>query len=268
MNNSNIKDKAVFGVGFLAALLAFSSLKEELLKIHITISGHQYSLFNIMIFFIILLSVSIYLYALDYLRYNFGKYQNHIIFRSIVPLANFFYSIAILFPVLVFLAWIIGSGPVYNFVKQHMGGVVIFDVVGILIATTAAAMNAYLFSKREKRELKETIESLRTKSLHRALELHENKFYGETLIEISKTLERYLQEKLFDENGFTSKYIPLRQLVEIASQKQIISKKNIALIMDLIALRNKAAHSSDPITKEQSEFGLNTVRVVFENEKV
>ncbi len=269
MNDKQIQDKAFFVVGLLAAFLAFSTFKDDLSKIGLIIGNRIYPLFGIMIFFIILLTISVYLYALDYLRFNFGKYQNFFLFRWIIPLANFFYSFAMLFPILVIFFWIIGSEPFYGFAKQHEHAVIIFDGIAGSILAISSFFNAIRLTRRTVREATETIEKLKDSYLERALKLFDNKFYAETVIEAQKTLEEYLKEKLLEEKDLTTKYMGMRQLLDFADKNNIFSdKKYISLIKDLIGIRNKAVHSSDPITKEQAEFALEVVKNTFKDEGI
>ena len=66
MNERDNKDKAIVIVGFLAIFLAFSSFKSEFSQIYLSIGESKYSIFNLLVFFIILLTISVYLFALDY----------------------------------------------------------------------------------------------------------------------------------------------------------------------------------------------------------
>jgi HEPN domain-containing protein len=267
MNDKDIKDKAIFIVGFLAVFLALSSFKDELKAIHLLIGEGSYSLFHIILFFVTLLTISTYLYALDYLKYSFSRYQNSFIFKWIIPTANFFYFIAILYPILVLLFWIIGSGPLYNFTKQNTHTIRIFDLVGVLSLGMLGIYSAYLATKKAKIEEIEKVERLKTGYLQKALQLFENKFYGETVIETYKVLEQLLREKLLREKNLTTRYISIKQLIELALNKKILDKKSVHLIDELRIARNKGVHSSEPITRENAEFFINSVRTILETEE-
>ncbi len=267
MNDKDVKDKAVFIVGFLAIFLTVASFKEELSRIYLAIGEHSYSVFHIFIFFISLLIISVYLFALDYLRYSFGRYQNFFIFRWIIPLANFFYSAAILFPILVLIFWIFGSEPIYGFTKQHENILHTFDVIGGILISIVAISNSIFITRKAKKEAAENMEKLRAAYLDRAIKLFNNKFYGEAIVEVYKVLEQALKEKLLKEKDFSTKYIPIKRLIELALKENILDEKSVSLIKDLQAIRNKGVHLSDPITKDDAEFFINAIRKILENEK-
>ncbi|HEU0081039.1 MAG TPA: HEPN domain-containing protein [Candidatus Paceibacterota bacterium] len=266
MNDKDIKEKAIFVVGLLAAFLAFSAFKEELSKISLIIFGSNFSLLGIMIFFAILLSISVYLYALDYLRYSLGKYQNFFILRWIIPLGNFFFSLAILSPILVLVAWIFGSKEVIDFAESHAQFAKNLDVILGLVLVVFSIFNAYKLTKETKRTIVKSFETVRSLYLQRALKLFENKFYTETVIEVYKTLEQFLKERIFEDKGLTTKNSGMRELMDLVIKNKVIDKKYIPLIEDLRGLRNKAAHSLNPASKEDAQFALNLVKELLESD--
>lgn len=266
MTDRDIKEKAVFVVGLLAAFLAFSFFKDDLSQKYLLIANQPYSLWHSTVFFVILLAISVYLYALNYIRYSFGRFQNFFVFRWIIPTANFFYSLAILYPIIVLIAWVLGSEPIYGFALQHQKAMGVFDIVATLVALALAGADAFFSRMRQKREEAQSIEANKVSYLERAIRLIDQGFYGEALMEAQKVLEQYLREKLLSKEGSSPRFVSMRQLVQMAEIAKIVDAKHIAPIKDLQDLRNKAAHSSDPVTKAQADFGLRLVKQVLENQ--
>ena len=267
MNDQQIKDKAIFVVGLLAAFLAFSTFKEDLIKINFYISGKPFNLLGGILIFILLLTFSVYLYALDYVRYSFGKYQNFMLFRLIIPLANFFYSAAVLFPVLIFFMWLISILPIKNFAQKHEVGILVFDIVGVLIVIVISIFNSISTTRRQKQKDAEEIEALRSNYLQRAFDLFKNSFFGESIMEAFKALDLYLREKLLEKDTLSTKFTNIKDLTNLAIKYKIIDPKSLPALEDLRGMRNQAAHSLKPFTKEQAEFAINTVRSILEHQK-
>lgn len=156
MEDSVIKDKAIFIVGLLAVFLALNTFKENLTHILVPLPDRMYSIWDIVLLLIVFLILSGYLYALSYIRHSFGKYQNNKMirgmFRIIIFLANLCYSAALLIPLFVVLGSIILTSPIGVFMKQYMSAVYIFDTIGVIIVIIATVLNAWFMSKKKEKE--------------------------------------------------------------------------------------------------------------------
>lgn len=269
MNNKDIKDKAVFVLGFLAIFIALSPFKQELSKININIGGSEdFNLLGALVVFTALLIISVYLYALDYTKYNFPKYQNSIIFRWIIPLANLFYSLAIWFPLMIILMMIINIGPIKTFINYAKVPIIWIDLFLIFILLIIGIYKALKNKDNGDEEKSNLLEESRIKSLYKSLALIKKDFYGEALIEVYKAIEQYIKERLLSEKRYTTKYMPMRELLDLAYKNKLIDTKDMIMIKDLQGLRNKAVHSFKIISKENAEFGIEVAKKVFEGNKV
>jgi len=268
MNNKDIKDKAVFVLGFLAVFIALSPFKQELSKININIgASEKLNLLGAVIIFTVLLIVSVYLYALDYTKYNFPKHQNSIIFRWIIPLANLFYSLAIWFPLMIVLMVLINIGPIKNFIDYTKIPIIWIDSFLLLILVCIGIYKALKNKDNKDEEKSNLLEESRIRSLHKSLALIKKDFYGEALIEVYKAIEQYLKERLLSEKRYTTKYMPMRELLNLAYKNELIDDKDMIMIKDLQNFRNKAVHSFEVISKENAEFGIEVAKKVFEGKK-
>ena len=123
------KERTNFALGLFGASLAMLVLKDDLAQISIPMGTQKLPLLGGIIFFILFLAAAIYLYALDFVRFSFGKYKDSWIFRWIIPTANFFYSAALFFPILVLLASIFAIPVINNFARRSNKIIWIFDVI-------------------------------------------------------------------------------------------------------------------------------------------
>lgn len=120
-------NKSIFAVGLIAIFLSMYQFRDELNGIVIQGSGKSsVSLYAVIVVFCFLLIISVYLYALNYIKYNFrDNIQRWFIFKVIVFLANSFYFFAMFFPILVF------SIAIINRLDIPYKGVLFFDIFGI-----------------------------------------------------------------------------------------------------------------------------------------
>lgn len=267
MNEALTKDKAIFVVALLGAFLAFSPFKDDLSNIYILIGNIKYTLLGIMITFIALLALSVYLYALDYIRYNFGKYQNAFVFRCIIPVANFFYSVAILFPLLILFLWIVSFGSSISFVKKYFFIIWIFDFIGSVAVGILSIKNSVFLRKEAKKEELESIEKAKAIALQRAIQLLCGDFYRESMMESFKALELALREILLQNDSLHEpQFINVIQLANMALENKLINKNTLSEIQKLQSLRDKIIHSWVEVTKDQANFALKVVRDILEKD--
>lgn len=267
MNNKQVGEKGVFVVALLGSFLALSAFKDELKAIRLIFGSGTVSLLGILIVFGLMLMLSAYLYALDYVRYSFGKYQNFFIFRTIIPIANFFYSLALIFPIFIFILWIADSPPFHQFNNTYRKPVLYFDIIAGLILIIGGLINSYILSKRKKKEDEQIIEKSKENSLRRAIELLGKDFFGESLVESFKTLEFALRERLFEKQGFDSKFLNMTRLLELSNKNQVIDPKLVPRIKEIQQIRNKFAHEYTQVTQEQAKSAIEVVRKIIEYTK-
>lgn len=256
-----LKDKAVFVVGLMAAFLAFSSYKEELSSIYIQIGQSAPSLSSLFLTFVIFLALSVYFYALDYLRYSFPRFQNSLTFKLTNFLANAFYSLAIFFPLLVLIFWVASVIPQPS--PQHQKWLLWFDILGGLFLGGAALFNTISQIRRSKKRLIEAIDKSRARALDRALKLFNGEFYGETIMESFKVLEALLGEELLEKSGLYTQGMGGGRMIELAVKHEIIDVGTANEVKILQEMRNKAAHSDKPFSREEAEKALSIIRSVL-----
>lgn len=262
MNESN-KDKAIFSVGLLAALLAFGPFRTDFQQIILFGQPNkpQLSLLGVLLFFTFLLAVSVYLFALDYVKYGFNlKVQNHFIFKAISFLANTTYLVAIFFPLLIVIMAIMSIPPINAFALKYRNGMLIFDVVGGGIYLIFIVWNTIEKIKKTKQEKVLVAENKENDALENATKLFRENYFAESILNSYKVLEFGLIKQLLKEGAIIPPRTPFREIRNLAIARNVLTEKLKANLDDLAQIRNRAAHENVPITKEQAEFALNVVR--------
>ncbi len=265
MTEDQIKEKALFAVTLVAAFLAFSAFKEEMSKIMLPVGAYSYSLLGIAVAFTILLSLSVYLYALGYIRYSFGKYQNFFLLRWIIPTANFFYFIAIVYPLIIFVGLFLTITPIYQLAQHYNAAIVWFDVITGLVTIIGGVVNVFYSTKKMRREQTQLIEDAKNLYLRKSEKLYKQEFYGESILEAFKTLESYLREQLLERNGLTSEMLSFSDLLNLAQANNVVPETLIPAIKELQVMRNSAAHYSLTFTKDQADFAMGLVKEILES---
>ncbi|MFA6252158.1 MAG: HEPN domain-containing protein [Candidatus Paceibacterota bacterium] len=255
IDNINWKDKSIFILGFLAIFVALAPFKDDLSNIKV-LSNPDLTLWNLLLVFIVILVVSIYLYALNYIKYILGKYQNSIIFKIITALAEFCYLLALLLPIIIVL-WILMTKLPYSPISSNNWSIIL-SIISILTTIFAT----YKIFKVKKEALLELVEGKRIVYLDNALNLYSNGFYAETIIEIGKVLEIYLKKKLL-EKGLTSNYMSLGKLIRFSNDENIINRKYSSRIADIVGMRNSAVHSQKTISKKDADLAIETIKEIL-----
>jgi len=263
MENDQIKDKAIFVVGLMAAFLAFSSYKEELSQIHLQIGQRTPTLSSLFLFFIGILSLSVYFFAIHYLKFNYPRFQNSFVFKTAGFLANMFYSLGILFPLFILLLWIVPIIPTPP--NKFMPAVLAFDIFGGIFAVSLAIFNAVSQQNERRKKEIENIDQNKAHALQHALQLFENKFYGEAIVESFKVLEIFLREILLQKLGIYTEGISPSRIIEVTIKHEILDKRAANQVNKLRKIRNLAVHSDKPVRRREAERVLKAVRSILES---
>ncbi len=267
--NQDIKEKGVFVVGFLATALAFSSFKDSLEGIIVNFGSYSTNIFQLSEVFFALLALSAYLYALDYLRYNLGEYQNLFVFKAILFLANGFYFLALIYPICLFAVWIVVSTPIDKHPElQYTPISFISKIIGTVIGSLLGGVISYQYEKLKKRREVEVLETQKRIFLDKASRLYEQGLYSEAVLDIFKSVDQALREKLLTSKDLTSRHIPFSGLVHMIGKNEILNKVDISSLRFLLELRNSAVHLPEPLTKEQAKEALRIGTKFFHNKDI
>ncbi|MFA6096854.1 MAG: HEPN domain-containing protein [Candidatus Paceibacterota bacterium] len=264
MSENQIKDKSIFVVGILATFLAFSTLKEELQRIIVlSTPTRNVSFFDILVIFVSLLTISVYMYALDFVKYNYGpRIQNHLFFKAIIWLANFFYSFAIFFPIFIVIIIIFQIPIIDNLTKRYNGLIWLFDVIMGLIWLITSVWNTFFINRKRKEDSMKILEKNAENTLENATKMLRDKYYSSSIIESYKVLVLNLRKILLQKDILTENTSD-PDIKALALKFKIIPEELVANFNDITAMRNRAVHLDVTFTKEQVELVINTVNQIL-----
>jgi len=261
----SVNDRVTFVVGFIALLLALSPFKDSLDMFKIEFFTHQISLTGVLLIMTGILFLSVYLSAIDYLKYTFNSLLDwKIPFKYTSILADFFYVIAILFPLLVLIFWIIISAIQAILSLSETDSTIISLVLSVISAIIGAVIaNLSLkISKKAKEKFIEESNELEKDSILKAQKAFKDGYYEFMLIELNNSIVNQLYKKLAEKVDIRKRFISTINLIEIAFKYQIINSQQKGLLDDLRVLRNNAAHGKleAPISKESAKELLEQTR--------
>lgn len=144
--DGNTINKSIFAVGLIAILLSLYQFRDEFSSIIIISKNNSsVSLMSVIIFFCFLLIISVYLYALHYVKYSFGeKIRKWSIFKVIIFLADLFYFLAMFFPILIFTIFITNK---FNISTNNL---LVFDVIISILSVILGIISAIVSYKNKK----------------------------------------------------------------------------------------------------------------------
>ena len=268
MGTENHKDKSTFVVALLAALLAFTAFKEELSDITILLGTYQINFLNLLIVFFILLASAAYVYALDYSRQG-TRHQNFLLFRWILPFANFLYNAALIYPIIITLILIVNyliSLIKITYLPTEI--ISIFtSIISVIIGAIGAIVSSKSMTKRNRLQLSEKLEERAQKQLRKAKRLYENEFYSECILELFKVLSLNISGQLEVKGISTKNFSPLL-IISLAKKEKIISEESLDNLELAREMRNKVAHADTSFSKSAADFIFKAVKnTLYELEK-
>lgn len=261
MDNDFTREKYTFIVAFVAALLAFTSFKTELSLITIDLGIFAPSLLQLVVMFLVLLSLSIYFFAFDSIRYR-TRIQNFLIFRFFIILADILYVMGIVFPLFIFLLWT--TNAILNFLLRSQ-----FPFLNTIINIAVSLITVFitLFISKLKisglrNKYSREIEIQEESQLERAKELFDKKFYSESILEAYKVIELVIRKQL-EKKGFRTIGLPTFSIIELAVKNETIDKELLKEIEKLRLMRNKAAHFYTSFNSRDAKSALNLVEKIL-----
>lgn len=260
MKESQSKDQSIFVVGLLAAFLAFSPFKEELGSITILNSPKgPVSLLTLLLIFIIILTLSVYLHALDYQKYNFGViFQNFFLFKWVSALANFFYSAAVLFPILVLIV-LIAQNVIQN--------PTINDNATAFISIIGAFLNILFAVSKHTSDRNNDVQHLKKKIdiyTENASKLFKDEYYTACIIESYRIFEILLRASLL-KRGILTQNTPIHSIERLAQEKNIIPSNELNNFRILKEMRNRAVHLDVSFSKEDAVLAMDIMQKLVKN---
>jgi hypothetical protein len=255
------KLKIGFAIALLAGLFTLGPLVNE--------SNFSFLLFTIDIkltyiywFFVAILSLSVYFYALTLVKIE--KANN--IFQS---LGNWTYAIALLYPPFVITIYLISL--LSNIIAPILKSSSVTFIIGIILGTMSSIIASILvnkiqvkFKKEGDKESAERIKSKEINSLEKSKILYQSEFYDLVIVELWNTVE------LSFKRVFLQKAIPFSpkssiQIIDTIRKNKLLPTTLIDELEQLRIHRNKAAHPTDDllISKQLADKALKTTEKIL-----
>lgn len=264
----NFSTKLEFIVGFFAIIFALTTFKDKLELIKLDILIGSFSLYSLILFFSGLLFVSIYLYALNYIRYDFPailklKWLSWLKYMEF--LAHLAYFIAIISPLFLLItcciSFVIKLLPaIPSYFKTLLG-----LITGVLAAFILIVMQLLRF-REEKSTIMEELKEEELRFSLKAKNLYEKGLYDFVLLNLYNSLTKLIGSRLVEKYGLDIGRISSKTLIDLAEKNKLISKNDLAFINDLRILRNQVAHGTltEKINKNKAEFFMNRINEIID----
>lgn len=271
--NINFSNKLEFIVGFFAIIFALTSFKDKLELIKLDILIGSFSLFSLISFFLGLLFVSIYLYALNYIRYDFPallkiKWLSWLGYIEFLARLAYFITI-IIFPLFLLITCCISSViKVLPAIPSNFK-TLLSEITGVVVALVFVLVSFIMQLLRFREEKSALMEKLKEKERRfslKAKNLYEKGSYDFFLLNIYNSLTKLIGSRLVEKYGLDIGRISSKALIDLAEKNKLISKNDLAFINDLRILRNQVAHGTltEKISKNKVEFFMNRINEIID----
>ena len=259
-----ISDKTEFILAFAALVIGLSGFSPELQKIPVDLGFNVYNLRDLGLVVFVLLFFSIYLYALDSIRYGISFLENQKIFKFLQRAAHVFYMFAIIFPLVLCVVWLIvlitRNFPVIN-IRNYVD---VIAIISSLIGVVVPVILTWFQLKGKERAVYEKINEDASRLLIEANNLVKEKKWRLSVIETFRLLELMFRNRA-EELGIDVNRIPFTRLAYIFLNKGYLTKTQAAKLNQLRSLRNSAIHSEENISEEQATYAIDVVNEVSRN---
>lgn len=265
-DDSNLSHKTEFIIAYAAILIGFASFRATLQDIEIYLGFGSFNIWEIGVASFSLIFLSIYLLALNSIRYGLPLLEGLKIFRYLQYLAHFFYLSGVLLPLLTFLLWLIAllleSLPIDE-VRKNLN--TILDIVGLIAVSigVAGAISSTIYNiTRIKKNKHEEINRRAKESILETSKSMRARNWRGSVIEASVFLELMVRERAesLDVYGFSS--LHFSTLVAILTKKNILTKTQAAELHHVWEIRNLAAHSAETISQVQAAYVMRIINEV------
>lgn len=269
IDDGNSNGKVIFIIGFLALIFTLPNYKEILEPIEIIFFTYGTNLYVLFLLMGSILFLSVYLYAIDNLKYcSFNLAKLNILHRTGL-VADVLYAIAIVvFPVIIIFLFV--SSIIITYVKATniiSEDVAIFILGGIitLISMILIGTISKDVSNTTAEILNENIERASASEaifISKAKEALDKKTYEYMILELNNSIEKSLYAKLAKKGLIMpNRNFPGTRIIKYAKNDNILNSDQQSLVNEIRTMRNKVAHGEfeESITKTKAEELFNNV---------
>ena len=259
-----IPEKTFFVIALVGVIIALEPFKDDLKNINIDFGFANYSILVPLYVTFALLILSLYIYALDYVRYGFKKLDGLTWFKYLQYIANSLYFIAILSPIIYLATWgivkIYRMIPILNINLPQLE-TFIFPLISIVISLLSI-FAAWRQTKELNQAEEENLEDSASNSMNEARQLVEKRLWNLTIVEVYRSLELSISKKLL-ELGFDAKKIPFIRSIDILLNRGVLTTDEVNRVIYIRELRNKAVHTSIEFSEEEASTAIENIKDIL-----
>ena len=259
-----ITEKTYFVIALVGVIIALEPFKDDLENIKIDFGFVNCSILVPLYFTFALLILSLYIYALDYVRYGFKKLDGLTWFKYFQYIANYLYFIAILSPFFYLALW--GIVKIYRLIPILNIRLPELEIIIISLISIITSIITLFASWRQTKELnqakEEILEDSASYSMNEAQQLVVKKMWNLTIVEVYRSLELSIAKKLL-ELGFDAKKIPFIRSIDILLNRKVLTVDEVNKIIYIRELRNKAVHTSIEFSEEEASTAIENIKDIL-----
>ena len=263
-------EKISFIIAFVGVIIALEPISDGLKSIGIDLSidvDFGFAEYNILLLFYItfgLLLLSLYVYALDYVRYGFTIFDHITMLKHLQPIANTFYFFAVISPI-AYLT-IIATVKIYKMVPVlNADGLALVNfIVGLIMVLIGFYITGVIFLAswrqiNESNQAKEEhLDESAFNSMNEARQLVDKRLWNLSIIEVYRSLELSINKKLL-ELGIDARKIPFHRSIGILSTQGVLTADEADKLNYVRGLRNESVHSSIKFSEDEA---LDAIKII------
>jgi hypothetical protein len=262
MKEQNQKYRYELILGVISLIIALSAYKEELKTIKLDLGFWKTNLSTYLLYNVYGFAICIYLYIIERISRQFSLISTWRIINYIEKLAFSLFTLIILSPIALSLVYGIYSiVEMINQINEEEHPIIMKSVVAIIssISGVISVYSTKVFFKKLKREKQELIEKEEIIELENTLNLFDQKFYSQAILEGSKVIITHLTKLLINNDINVDRTHNFAEVIDKVNKLKLISLVDIEQINEIRKMRNTAAHLNIKHTKEQAE---KTIRLI------
>lgn len=254
--NDSAKEKIVFALSLLATLFTIQPVLDAVKTAGFDMFHLRISLQHLYYAVAVLLSMSVYCYALNFITDRF--------FLLAQKIGNFFYALSLVLPPLYFLLWGILNliALVVPAFKTTVFAVIAQSLFGAIVGVAAnliSALVAKRLSRRDRQSKANALTSDEANHVQRAHQMLEAGHFDLSVLESYRAVEAALKRLLVEKQIS----VPLRGPLDIANwakKKELLPAPAHQELDLLRRYRNDAVHTETPVSRDRAETAFQTAK--------
>jgi len=242
----NSSEKLNFTVGLAAVIIAMYPFKDIAQSIEVDFFLFKLSLFSLLGCFLLIIFVSLYFSGLNNIRYCFPKIFSGVLLsktKIIEIFADFLYSLAFLYPIILLVTWTILFA--LSFLKSKISSDVenVINIIALSIMPIFSVVLAEKMYKIKETALINEMQEMQNSLLINSQNIYRDGDYRLSILSLYEAVIASLNSHLVNKMGLGIEKISPSYLIEIATSQKVLTESEKMIILDLRKMRNQIAHN-------------------------